>query len=439
MNIVIFGSGYVGLVAAAGFADAGHHVQCIDIDAARVARLTAGEVPFFEPGLPEVVSRAQRGRRLSFSTEVDEAHSTSDVYFIAVGTPPLPDGRADVSAVHAAARTIAKVAKRPAVVGVKSTVPVGTCDAVQQTIEEAGGQGHMVASVPEFLKEGTALADFLKPDRIVLGVAHPQADQILRQLYRPLQLSSERILTMDRRSSELSKYAANALLATRISFMNEMSRLCDRLGADIHAIRSAVGSDHRIGPQFLYAGPGYGGSCFPKDVSAVAMRARDVGMTLEVVEAASRANEAQQSYVSERAVEMLGGDVKGKVVAIWGVAFKAATDDVRETPALPLVKALVAGGATVRIHDPEAATNFARSYGLSVEIHDSEYDAAAGADMVVLMTEWRHLRNPDFDRLKQSMRTRILFDARNIWTSFGLNESGFVYSGVGTSAGRAKV
>lgn len=437
MKITVFGSGYVGLVAAAGFADAGHQVQCIDIDEKRIEKLRAGDVPFFEPGLPEVVTRSTHAGRLTFGTAVDAAHRTSEVYFIAVGTPPLPDGRADTSMVHAVARTICEIAERPAVVGVKSTVPVGTCDEVQATIDGLGKQHH-VASIPEFLKEGTALADFMKPDRIILGVAHADAEKTLRELYRPLQLSSERILVMDRRSSELSKYAANSMLASRISFMNEMSRLCDAIGADIHAVRRAVGSDKRIGAAFLYSGPGYGGSCFPKDVSALAERAKDAGVTLEVVEAAQRANESQRNYVKNRAIEALGGDPQGKTVAIWGVAFKAETDDVRESPAAPLVKELLAKGAKVKIHDPEAAQNFARSFEVDVEICESEYDAAKGADLLVVMTEWRHLRNPDFDRLGGLLKAKVLFDARNVWTSFDLNAKGFRYFGVGTAVGRPK-
>lgn len=435
MKITVLGSGYVGLVAAAGFADAGHQVQCIDIDVARVVRLQKGEVPFFEPGLGEILERAIQGGRLTFGTEIDAEHRSSEVYFIAVGTPPLEDGSADVSAVHAAARAIRDATEVPAVIGVKSTVPVGTCDAVQAIVDDGARHKLRVASVPEFLKEGTAIADFMKPDRIILGVADAETERVLRDLYRPLQLSSERVLVMDRRSSELSKYASNSMLAVRISFMNELSRLCDAIGADIHAIRRAVGSDRRIGHQFLYAGPGYGGSCFPKDVSALAFRARAAGVPLDVVEAAGRANEAQRAYVRDRALSLLGGEFKGKVVAVWGVAFKAETDDVRETPAHPLVKALLDGGAEVRIHDPEASENFIRTFNFNVTPHANEYEAARGADLLVVMTEWRHLRNPDFQRLHAAMRTPNLFDARNIWTTFDLNKAGFKYLGVGTRNG----
>jgi UDPglucose 6-dehydrogenase len=436
MKIAIFGSGYVGLVAAAGFADSGHRVQCIDIDRGRVERLRRGEIPFFEPGLGEMVSRAVRGGRLSFGAELDDDHRSSAIYFIAVGTPPRDDGRADTSGVLAAAETIARAAAEPAVIGIKSTVPVGTCDAVQALVDRAVGARHWVASIPEFLKEGSALADFLKPDRVILGVAHAEAERALRELYRPLQLSSDRLLVVDRRSSELSKYAANALLASRISFMNEMARLCDALGADVHSIRRALGSDHRIGPEFLYAGPGYGGSCFPKDVSALAGFARDAGVGLEVVEATQRANRAQHDYVVERALALLGPEPAGKVAAVWGLAFKPNTDDVRESPAAPLVRELLRRGVALRAHDPEAAANFARAYAPDAAYFDDEYEAAAGADLLVLMTEWRHLRNPDFERVRAVMRRPDVLDARNIWSTFRLNEKGFRYVGVGTEVGR---
>jgi UDPglucose 6-dehydrogenase len=435
MKIAVFGSGYVGLVVAVGFADAGHQVQCVDINPERVASLQKGEIPFFEPGLREMLDRSVRGDRLRFGTALDEEHRRSQLYFIAVGTSPLPDGRADLRAVQAAAEAIKAAAEAPAVVGIKSTVPVGTGDEIQRLFEGARCP-LLVASVPEFLKEGSALDDFLKPDRVVLGVAHEAAEETLRELYRPLQLASDRILVMDRRSSELAKYAANALLATRISFMNELSRLCDGVGADIHAIRRAVGSDHRIGTQFLYAGPGFGGSCFSKDLSALGLLARDAGVPLEVVEAVGRANHAQRRYVIERALDLLGPDPAGKIVAVWGLAFKPQTDDVRESPAAPLVAALRARGVTLRGHDPEAGPNFLESYGPQLSIHESEYEAAAGADLVVLMTEWRHLRNPDFPRLARLLRTPALLDARNVWSTFRLNEKGFRYVGIGTAAGR---
>ena len=435
MRLVAFGAGYVGLVTGTGLSELGHDVLVVDIDPVRIEKLKDGVIPIYEPGLTDLVRRNERAGRLTFSSKVEPGYDEADIYFICVGTPPDANGAADVSAVMAVADTIASIAKKDALVAVKSTVPVGTGDGVQARLMK-GSVRLEAASNPEFLKEGAAVNDFFRPDRIILGADSQRAHDILRELYAPLQLSGERVVMTDRRSSELIKYAANTMLAMRVSFMNELSRVCDALGADVHAVRAAVGSDVRIGPKFLYAGPGYGGSCFPKDVSALAMRARDAGVPLEVVEAAGRANEAQKAYVRDRAIAALEGGPKGKVVAVWGVAFKAETDDVRETPAAPLVSALVLAGAKVRIHDPEAAQNFVRTFSLDVEICEDEFDAAKGADLVVVMTEWHHLRNPDFERLGRLMRTKTLFDARNIWSTFDLNQRGFRYFGVGTVAGR---
>jgi UDPglucose 6-dehydrogenase len=438
MKITILGSGYVGLVTAAGLSEMGNHVLCTDVNEDRVEALRRGKVPFFEPGLAELVARNVRGRRLSFASRVDGVYTESDIYFIAVGTPPGEGGRADLRHVFAAAETIAKTAKKPAVLAVKSTVPVGTCDAVEARVRAIGGQHVNVASNPEFLKEGAALEDFFRPDRVLIGVADEATEVAMRDLYRPLQLSSERVLVMDRRSAELSKYAANAMLAVRISFMNELSQLCDSLGADVNSLRRSIGSDKRIGPQFLYAGPGYGGSCFPKDVSALAAFARDFGKHLEIVEAAASANAKQQQYVFERVMSLFPGGVSGKVIAIWGLAFKPETDDVRESPAGKLVKRLIELGATIRAHDPEAAANFAQAYAPEASYFDNEYDSVDGADALVLMTEWRHFRNPDLEELKRRMRSPKIVDTRNIWSVFGLNARGFEYRAIGTAAGRVK-
>jgi len=438
MKITILGSGYVGLVTAAGLSEMGNHVLCTDVNEERVEALRRGKVPFFEPGLAELVARNVRGRRLSFASRAEGVYAESDIYFIAVGTPPGEGGRADLRYVFAAAETIAKTAKKPAVLAVKSTVPVGTCDAVEARVRAIGGQHVNVASNPEFLKEGAALEDFFRPDRVLIGVADDATETAMRDLYRPLQLSSERVLVMDRRSAELSKYAANAMLAVRISFMNELSQLCDSLGADINSLRRSIGSDKRIGAQFLYAGPGYGGSCFPKDVSALSAFARDFGKHLEIVEAAASANSKQQDYVFERVMSLFPAGVSGKVIAIWGLAFKPETDDVRESPAGKLVKRLLALGATIRAHDPEAAANFAQAYAPEASYFDNEYDSVDGADALVLMTEWRHFRNPDLEELKRRMRSPKIVDTRNIWSVFGLNARGFEYRGIGTAAGRAK-
>jgi UDPglucose 6-dehydrogenase len=436
MRISIAGSGYVGLVTAAGLAEMGNHVLCTDVSEERVDALRRGKIPFFEPGLAEVVARNVRGRRLSFSTRIEGAYTTSDIYFIAVGTPPGEGGRADLRSVFTAAETIAKLAQKPAVIAVKSTVPIGTCDEVEKRARAAGDQRIRVASNPEFLKEGAALEDFFRPDRVVIGVSDEQTEEAMRDLYRPLQLSSERVLVMDRRSAELAKYAANAMLAVRISFMNELSQLCDTAGADINSIRRALGTDRRIGPHFLYAGPGYGGSCFPKDVSALSALASDEGKPLAIVEAAATANARQQQYVVERVLSLFPEGLAKKEIAIWGLAFKPETDDVRESPAGTLVKKLLELGANVRAHDPEAAANFAAAYAPKAAYFDNEYDALDGADALVLMTEWRHFRNPDLDELKRRMKEPKIVDARNIWSVFDLNQRGFEYLGIGTAAGR---
>jgi UDPglucose 6-dehydrogenase len=438
MKITILGSGYVGLVTAAGLAEMGNHVLCTDVNEQRVESLRKGKIPFFEPGLGELVARNVRGRRLSFSERIEGTYTESDVFFIAVGTPPGDGGRADLRAVFTAAETIAKTATKPAVLAVKSTVPVGTCDQVEARVRAVGAQQIAVASNPEFLKEGAALEDFFRPDRVLIGVADEATEVSLRNLYRPLQLSSERVLVMDRRSAELAKYAANAMLAVRISFMNELAQLCDTIGADVSSVRRAMGSDRRIGPHFLYAGPGYGGSCFPKDVSAVAALADDHGHELSIVRAAASANAKQQDYVFERISSLFPGGLAKKVFAVWGLAFKPETDDVRESPAGRLVQRLTALGAIIHAHDPEAAANFAAAYAPDAKYFDNEYDSVDGADLLIVMTEWRHFRNPDLDELKRRMRSPKIVDARNIWSMFNLNEHGFEYRGVGTAAGRAR-
>jgi UDPglucose 6-dehydrogenase len=438
MQITVLGSGYVGLVTAAGFSEMGNHVLCVDVNEERVDALKKGKIPFFEPGLSDIVARNVRGRRLSFSSRIERDYTASDMYFIAVGTPPGPDGSADPSAVFAAAQTVAEHAERPAVLAIKSTVPVGTGDAVEARIQPIAGHRISLASNPEFLKEGAALEDFFRPDRVIIGVQDGATEEALRELYRPLQLSSERVLVLDRRSAELAKYAANAMLAVRISFMNDLARLCDKVGADIGSIRRAIGSDRRIGPHFLYSGPGYGGSCFPKDVSALAALSRESGSELRIVGAAAAVNDAQIDYLLEKVLSLFPAGVSGKVIALWGLAFKPETDDVRESPAGKLAQKLLLLGATLRAHDPEAAPNFARTYAPEAAYFDNEYDAADGADALVLMTEWRHFRNPDLDLLKKRMKSPKVVDARNIWSVFNLNDRGFEYRGIGTAAGRSR-
>jgi UDPglucose 6-dehydrogenase len=441
MRLVAFGAGYVGLVTGTGLAELGHDVLCVDIDPVRVRELQDGVIPIYEPGLGDLVRRTQRSGRLQFATDVTPAFSESDAYFIAVGTPPGPDGEADLTAVHAAADRIAHVAKKGALVVVKSTVPVGTCDALQARFDKGTGMPFEVASNPEFLKEGSAVQDFFRPDRVLVGARTEAARDVLRALYAPLQLSGERIVVTDPRSSELTKYAANTMLAMRVSFMNELSRLCHATGADIHAVRLAMGSDTRIGKRFLYAGPGYGGSCFPKDVQALLHLGRSHGVPMRLAEATHVANEEQGHFVAHL-VERGVGALKGKTIAIWGLAFKPETDDVRESPAVKLAGVLVSKGANVVGHDPEAGRSFAKvmaSHGAKVRVAERDYDALDGAHALVLLTEGRSYRAPNFGEIRKRMRTGddgelpIVVDGRNVWRPSEVARAGLRYQGIGVS------
>ena len=436
MRLVVFGAGYVGLVTGTGMSDLGHEVFLYDIDPEKIAQLREGRVPIYEPGLGDLIHRNQRGGRLHFGTRIGAPFDEADAYFIAVGTPPGPDGAADLSAVMAVADTIAEVASRPAVVVVKSTVPVGTCDAVQARLGNAKVPLEVVSN-PEFLKEGDAVNDFFKPDRVVVGARTEEARQLLRELYAPLQLSGERLVVTDPRSSELIKYASNTMLAIRISFMNELSRLCHATGADIHSVRLGVGTDSRIGKKFLYAGPGYGGSCFPKDVQALAALGREHGVTLRMAEAAHAANEEQAVFLGQLVERALGG-VKGKQISLWGLAFKPETDDIREAPAVKLARALIDRGAKVVAHDPEAGPNFAKLFGSAVTVKDRDYDALDGSHALVLLTEWRSYRAPNFAEVKRRLvptdsQPPILVDARNIWRPHDVLRAGLRYQGIGVS------
>jgi UDPglucose 6-dehydrogenase len=437
MRIAICGAGYVGLVTGTGLADLGHDVSVCDIDQAKVDALSEGRVPIFEPGLTELVRRNLRAGRLSFGTELA---AEADVYFIAVGTPSAADGSADLSAVMAVTDSISKVARDDSLVVVKSTVPVGTCDTVAARLV-VNGRSLEVVSNPEFLKEGDAVNDFFRPDRIVIGARSDRARAVLKELYAPLQLAGERLVMTDPRSSELVKYASNAMLATRISFMNEISRLCHAEGADVHAVRLGVGSDSRIGNRFLYAGPGYGGSCFPKDVQALVAMGRQRGLKMRVAEAAHMANEEQTSFIMRLLVDALG-TLQGKKIAIWGLAFKPDTDDIRESPAVKLTSGLLAGGAMVSGHDPEAGDNFAQHFasakdGGVLDVVTREINALTGAHALVLLTEWRCYRSPDFAAIRRRMQNGsensmpLVLDARNIWRSADVERAGLRYQGIG--------
>ena len=438
MRLVAFGAGYVGLVTGTGLAELGHEVLTVDTDVEKVKKLDDGVIPIHEPGLADLVRRNRRSGRLSFATSVTPGFDEADAYFIAVGTPPGKDGAADVSAVFAVADHIAQVAKRDAVVVVKSTVPVGTCDAVQTRLAKSKVRLEVVSN-PEFLKEGDALSDFFKPDRIVVGAKSDTARHMLRELYAPLQLSGERMVITDPRSSELIKYAANTMLAMRVSFMNELSRLCHVTGANIHAVRMGVGADARIGKKFLYSGPGYGGSCFPKDVQALAALGKVHGVPMRLAEATHLANDEQGAFLAKLVEGVLDG-LKGKTVAFWGLAFKPETDDVRESPALKLAEALLAAGANVTGHDPEAGANFTAATGGRVKIVDREYDALDGADALVLLTEWRSYRAPNFAEIKKRLRAgphglpAPVVDARNVWRAADVMRAGLRYQGIGVGA-----
>lgn len=434
MRLAIVGTGYVGLVAGAGFSDFGNDVVCADVDANKIARLERGEVPIYEPGLDVLIERNKQAGRIRFTTDVAGSFKDADVVFIAVGTPPAADGSADMSAVYAVAELFGKTIDRYKVIVTKSTVPVGTADKLREIISGVTKVPFAVASNPEFLKEGDAINDFMKPDRVVVGSDDPKALELLKQLYSPFVRSSDRMHFMDPRSAELTKYASNAMLAVRISFMNDLALLAEKIGADIEKVRKGVGSDVRIGPKFLYAGPGYGGSCFPKDLKAIVHLADKHGHGLDVIRAAEAVNERQKHVLGKKVIDRLGdanGRLDGKVVALWGLAFKPETDDIRESPSLVLADDLLAAGATVRAHDPQAADNVRAIYGSKIQIVNDPYEAAEGADGLALCTEWRAYRSPDFTRLREAMRTPALFDGRNQWNGEALGQMGFTYAPIG--------
>lgn len=434
MKIAVIGSGYVGLVAGACFADSGTHVTCVDVDERKLEKLRAGEVPFFEPGLAELVKR-NWPHRLDFSSNLPDSIRGREVVFVAVGTPPQEDGSADLSYVLRVAEQVARAAEHDVVLVLKSTVPVGTNELVRKTVAPIARHHVSVVSNPEFLKEGDAVQDFLKPDRIVVGADNERAFELLSRLYAPFNRQRNRLQRMSPKSAEIVKYAANALLATKISFMNEIARLCDVAGGDVEQVRIAVGSDSRIGMQFLYPGLGFGGSCFPKDLRALVRTGEELGVRMEVSQAAVRANEGPLKMLLEHMEDDLHG-LAGKIIAIWGLAFKPRTDDVREAPALKLIGELVKRGAKVNASDPEALETArerleASSDMASVTLFKNEYDAVKGADALVIATEWNEYRAPDLPRVKELMRGRLVFDGRNIVVPEAVVDAGLRYRGMG--------
>lgn len=435
MNIAIVGTGYVGLVSGACFAEMGVNVTCVDIDSSKIERLRSGEVPIYEPGLEELVRRNMREGRLHFTCDLAECIDSVEVVFSAVGTPPDEDGSADLKYVMEVARTFARNIKRYTILVTKSTVPVGTAAQVRSVIEqELAARGEQidfeVASNPEFLKEGAAIKDFMSPDRIVIGVESERARKVLTRLYRPFSVNNFRIYFMDIPSAEMTKYAANAMLATRISFMNDIANLCDLVGADVDMVRKGIGTDARIGSKFLYAGCGYGGSCFPKDVKALAQTARQRGYTMGVIEAVEAVNERQKSVVFHKLEQMLGS-LKGKTIALWGLSFKPETDDMREAPSLVVIDMLLKAGANIRAYDPVAMEECRRRIGDKITYCKDLYDAAVEADAVALMTEWKQFRVPSWAAVKRVMRGDVLVDGRNIFDKEELLSEGFRYKAIG--------
>ena len=429
MKLTIVGSGYVGLVAGTCFADSGNDVICVDVDAAKIKALNGGKIPIYEPGLEELVHKNVRERRLSFSTDLAAAVGQSDVIFIAVGTPEGESGDADLQYVLFAAEQIGKALKGYAVIVDKSTVPVGTADRVRETISKVTDQPFDVVSNPEFLKEGAAIDDFLKPDRVVIGTSSEHARKIMGELYGPFVRTENPILYMDPRSAELTKYAANAMLATRISFMNDMAMLCDKVGADVDAVRKGMGSDKRIGYPFLFPGVGYGGSCFPKDVAALAAVAERFDYHPELLNAVMDINRDQRMLVIDKLREVLDA-LPGRTIGLLGLAFKPNTDDMREAPSIDIAKVLLAAGASVRAYDP-AAVERARLLVPDLEYLKDAYEVAEGADALVLITEWNEFRQLDLRRVKKLMRRPVMIDGRNIYDPELLKEMGFTYRGVG--------
>jgi UDPglucose 6-dehydrogenase len=432
MHVAVIGSGYVGLVAGACLAETGNDVVCVDKDAEKIARLQRNEIPIYEPGLEPMVHRNQAEGRLTFTTDLAGAVKPARVIFIAVGTPPEEDGSADLQHVLGVAREIGRHMNGPKVIVTKSTVPVGTAEKVRAAVRSETSLPFAVCSNPEFLKEGAAIEDFMKPDRVVIGVDDEEAKTVMGELYAPFTLQGgNRVLFMDIASAEVTKYAANAMLATRISFMNQMARFCELVGADVHNVRLGIGSDQRIGRAFLYPGPGYGGSCFPKDVKAIIHTADSMGLSLDVLKAVEEVNEQQKLVVLEKTLKYLGRELAGKVVGLWGLAFKAETDDMRESPTIPLIQGLLKAGARVQTHDPKATDSARTIFGDDVMYAADPYSAAHGADALLVMTEWLVYRNPDFDRVRKLLRRPLLIDGRNLYDPERMTALGFEYHGIG--------
>ncbi|NIO08832.1 MAG: nucleotide sugar dehydrogenase [Deltaproteobacteria bacterium] len=434
MNIAIIGTGYVGLVAGTCFAESGNDVVCVDIDKKKVVALTKGAVPFYEPGLGELVQRNVEEQRLSFTTDINSAVKQSKVIFIAVGTPQEDDGSPNIEQVVATAKSIAKSVNERKIVVNKSTVPVGTAEKVAAIMNADASHPVSVLSNPEFLKEGAAVDDFMKPDRVVLGGDDPEALEVLKELYEPFVRTGNPIMTMDARSAEMSKYGSNAMLATKISFINEVAGLCEKMGADINQVRRVIGLDQRIGPHFIFPGVGYGGSCFPKDLRAmVSMGAGELPMSL--LRAVEQVNEGQKQVLAEKVTRHFGSDLKGLTFALWGLSFKPRTDDMREAPSVIVIESLLKGGARIQAYDPEATQECKKIFGDRIQYAKRNYDALRGADALIVITEWNEFRRPNFGRIKELLNKPVVFDGRNIYDPVEMRKLGFTYYSIGRQDG----
>ena len=431
MKIAVIGTGYVGLVTGTCFADSGNDVSCVDIDAGKIARLKKGEIPIYEPGLEEMVRDNQTAERLHFTTDLAAAVSAAEVVYLAVGTPQGDDGAANMSALWSVVENIAPHLQPTAIVVTKSTVPVGTCAKIFARLKELTGRDCDVASNPEFLKEGSAIDDFMKPDRVVVGVRREEVGDTLHELYKPFMRTEKPFLVMSPESAELTKYVANALLSTKISFINEMANLCERMQADINDVRRGIGHDSRIGFAFLFPGVGYGGSCFPKDVRALVRMAEDHGVEPKMMRTVDSVNERQKQIILEKIGKHFGGKLSGKTLAIWGLAFKPKTDDIREAPALVLIDWLLEQGASVQVHDPEAMENVRQIYGEKITYCPKPMRAADGADALAIMTEWGDYQRPEFKELFKRMKSPVIFDGRNLYEPWAMERLGFNYHSIG--------
>ena len=441
MNIAVIGSGYVGLVSGTCFAEMGNNVTCVDVDPIKIEKLNKGELPIFEPGLEPMVLKNVKHKNLFFTTVLSEALKDSEIAFIAVGTPMGADGSADLQYVLAVAKSIGQTMQKRLVVVDKSTVPIGTADKVKATIQKEldirqSDLDFDVVSNPEFLKEGAAIADFMKPDRVVIGADSEFAFELMKQLYSPFFRTHDRFITMDIRSAEMTKYAANAMLATKISFMNEIANICEKVGADANQVRIGIGSDKRIGYSFIYPGAGYGGSCFPKDVKALTKIAKEYGYDSRLIRAVEEVNDAQKLVIAQKIVKRFGEDLTGFTFGIWGLAFKPGTDDMREAPAIYVIKELVKRGAIIKAYDPKAIDEAKAHYlkgSENIEYVDSKYEVLKGSEALVLLTEWKEFRSPDFAELKSQLKNPVIFDGRNQYNAFDLEQKGFEYFQIGKS------